>query len=87
MKNFKIDPGKINSVHSYSPAGSEKPMFKDRIIRPKELSQITGLSLTTIWRLDRDEPSFPKKIRLSKGCTGYHLSTVYEWLEKKKGCA
>lgn len=51
----------------------------DRIIRAKELQQLTGLSRVTIWRRER-EGNFPKRVKLSVGAVGYRLSEVKEWL-------
>lgn len=51
----------------------------DQIIRPRNLPQETGLSRTTIFRLER-AGQFPKKIRLSPGAVGYRRADVEQWL-------
>lgn len=54
-------------------------MLKDQIIRPRNIPSFTGLSKTTIWRLER-AGNFPKRVKLSAGAVGYHLSDVQAWL-------
>lgn len=48
------------------------------ILRPRDLPAFTGLSRTTIWRLERDG-KFPKRVRLSAGAVGYRRSEVEAW--------
>ena len=49
------------------------------VIRRKELSKITGLSMTTLWRWER-EGSFPNRIRLSNHSVGWRRSDIETWL-------
>jgi len=58
-------------------------MSNDQIIRPRNIPSITGLSRTTIWRLER-AGDFPKRIRLSVGACGWRLSEVMAWLENRQ---
>lgn len=55
----------------------------NEIIRPRDLPLITGLSKTTIWRLERAE-KFPKHIQLSAGATGWKRSDIEKWLESRQ---
>ena len=55
----------------------------NEIIRPRNLPQITGLSKTTIWRLER-AGKFPKHIKLSAGATGWKRSDIEAWLEARQ---
>ena len=57
----------------------------DRIIRPRNMPQETGLSRTSIWRLENDPASgFPRRIRLSAGAVGYRRDQVEAWLESRQ---
>lgn len=53
-----------------------------RILRPRELAERIGLSLTTIWRL-RQRGELPEPIRLSPGCVGWRLSDIDAWLASR----
>jgi len=55
----------------------------DRVVRFNELRTITGLSRSSIWRLQRNN-SFPNSIRISKRACGWLLSDILTWLEKTK---
>lgn len=54
------------------------PTARNEIIRPRELPTVTGLSRTTIWRLEKDG-KFPKRVRLSAGTVGYRRAEVEAW--------
>jgi len=57
--------------------------LKDRFIRSKELTKITGLSLSTLWRLE-NESQFPQRRQLSPGAVGWLWSEILEWLESRQ---
>jgi predicted DNA-binding transcriptional regulator AlpA len=51
----------------------------DRILRSKEVQEMTGLSRTTLWRLER-KGEFPARVALCAGSVGWRLSEVELWL-------
>ena len=51
----------------------------DRIIREPECKQRTGLSRSTRWRLERVD-KFPRRRRLSEGCSGWLESEIAAWI-------
>jgi prophage regulatory protein len=53
------------------------------IVRPRDLPALTGLSRTTIWRLERTG-DFPKRIRLSAGAVGYKMADIQTWLDSRQ---
>lgn len=53
------------------------------IIRPRDLPSETGLSRTTIWRLEK-KGDFPKRIRLSVGAVGYLRVAVEQWRQSRE---
>lgn len=55
----------------------------ERIIRAKELKDITGLSRTTIWRMERTG-NFPQRVALCPGSIGWRYSEVMEWMKTRK---
>ena len=48
------------------------------VLRTSEVAQATGLSRTTIWRLER-EGQFPTRIQLGKNSVGWLADEVIEW--------
>ncbi|MGI1671628.1 MAG: AlpA family phage regulatory protein [Neptuniibacter sp.] len=67
---------------------ASEPVFspyvqEDRIIRTKEVQNITGLSRTTLWRLER-KGEFPARVSLSLGSVGWKLSEVEKWVRGRK---
>ena len=55
---------------------------ENRFIRPKEVQSITGLSRTTIWRLEKDQ-GFPSRRQISRGAVGYLHSDILDWIESR----
>jgi|GEM_PF-1476801 len=49
------------------------------VARRKEFCQITGLSMTTLWRQER-EGFFPARIRLTNHSVGWRRSDIEAWL-------
>lgn len=57
-----------------------------RIYHIKDLPSVTGLSLTTIWRLQK-AGQFPPRVQLSPGRVGVPASAVEEWLNSREQAA
>ena len=55
----------------------------NRFIREAECKELTGLSRTTRWRMERDG-AFPSRRQLSPNAVGWRLSEVIGWLESRK---
>jgi len=53
------------------------------IYRAKELQQVTGLSRSTIWRLEK-EGNFPHRLKISAGCVGWKKSEIDEWINGRQ---
>ncbi len=56
----------------------------DRVIRRPETVKRTGLSSTTLWRLERTQ-KFPKSRKLSANAVGQLESEVAEWISDPEG--
>lgn len=54
----------------------------DRIIRAKEVQEMTGLSRTTLWRME-NKSEFPRRVSLGVGSVGWKLSEVKLWIAKR----
>lgn len=58
-------------------------MLEDRIVRPKEIKSITGLSPVTIWRMEKIG-QFPKRSKLSTQAVGWRLTEIHDWMQNRK---
>lgn len=59
-----------------------------RIIRLPEVTQLVGLSRSTVLRYSKRDPTFPKPVKLSRSQArnapvGYVLKEVQEWLQSQ----
>jgi prophage regulatory protein len=59
-------------------------MTADRIHRPESAADYISVSRSTFYRLGKDDPTFPSKIRLSERCVGYRESELKAWLEARE---
>lgn len=54
-----------------------------RFIRPKQMPSKVGLSLVTIWRMEK-AGLFPKRRKISAGAVGWIESEVDAWAESRE---
>lgn len=66
-------------VPSREPEAARCAKPEGEVIRSKHLRHFTGLSRTTIWRLER-EGNFPARIRLGYAGVGWRRSEIETWL-------
>lgn len=52
------------------------------ILRPKQAAKQLSISLSTFWRLQKND-GFPKKIQISSKAVGFYEEDIATWLEKK----
>jgi prophage regulatory protein len=53
-----------------------------KMLREREVKQLTGLSRVTRWRLER-RGEFPKKVQLTERCVGWPEAEIMEWLKAR----
>ena len=52
-------------------------------VRKRELSDMLGISDTTIWRMEKSG-DFPRRRRISNNAVGYLLSEIQDWIESRE---
>jgi len=70
--------------HKVQPEVPSKSSSNDpeRIIRAKEVQDMTGLSRTTLWRLE-NKNEFPRRLSLGANSVGWKLSDIKNWINLK----
>jgi len=53
-----------------------------KILRERQVREITGLSRVTRWRMER-RGEFPKRVQLTPRCIGWAESEVLAWLRER----
>ena len=53
----------------------------------KELAERYGITRQTVWRWHRTDPSFPRAINLSPGCTRWRLDQIEAWESARQRAA
>jgi len=54
-----------------------------RIIRGSEVTRLTGLSATTLWRRERDG-TFPRRVKIGSNSVGWVEEEVQAWIENRE---
>ena len=65
---------------------AKKQTVASEIYRPADTCAHMSICRTTLWRLERTDPDFPKKIRFSPRCVGWRKCDLDAYLAKKAGC-
>lgn len=73
----------LENVTSHRVPTISTTTIPERIIRAKEVIELTGLSRTTIWRMER-AGTFPNRVSLGVGSVGWRWSEVSAWMEGRK---
>lgn len=58
------------------------PSATGAVVARKELRALTGLSLTTLWRMER-EGLFPRRVQLSASRVGWMRADIEAWMETR----
>jgi predicted DNA-binding transcriptional regulator AlpA len=77
---FQVLEYLLKSVVTKSASSSDTS--PERIVRAKELQELTGLSRTTLWRMER-KGEFPDRVPLSGSSVGWRYSEVMEWMRTR----
>ena len=76
----------LGKITENAPQKNAKPKpeatLPERIIRTKELLELTGLSHTTIWRMEK-AGTFPKRVALGEASIGWRWSEVNQWVNSR----
>jgi len=58
-------------------------METESLVRFTEVSQMTGLSRSTIWRLEH-QGDFPKRLQISPRSIGWKRSEIEGWIAERE---
>jgi prophage regulatory protein len=73
----------INELLRAIKLAATKLAIGQAMLRPSDASAFIGVSRTTLHRLSESDPTFPRKIVLSKRCVGYTKTSLKNWLAAK----
>lgn len=73
--------GKVTNITPQDDIKSDTE-HSERIVRTKELLELTGLSRSTIWRMEK-AGNFPKRVTLGEASIGWRWSEVNKWMRNR----
>ena len=54
-------------------------------LRVPDVAAFLGCGVATVWRRTKDDPTFPKPIKLSERVTVWKLSELESWISSLRG--
>lgn len=57
----------------------------DALLTLRTASAVAGLSIATLYRKSKSDPTFPKLVRMGKRCTRVRAADLTSWLASKAG--
>jgi len=61
-------------------------MTSDQILRWPHVKDLTGLSRSTVWRLERQD-QFPQRVQIGLRAVGWKKSEIQFWIKNRSGYA
>ena len=55
----------------------------DVILRMPAIVRITGMGKSTVWKTLKEDPEFPRPVRLGKRSVGIWRSELFRWLRNR----
>ncbi len=80
--NLTIVQSDGSSPPRTSSPGADGGVSKNQLLRAAEVRKRTGLSRTTIWRMQRTD-SFPKSVSLGTRAVGWREAEIEAWLASR----
>ena len=79
---FQILEYLLDSIVDRTVATMSTENNKDRILRFPEVREMTGLSRTTLWRMEKDD-KFPQRVQLGISSVGWKQNEIQAWIKKR----
>lgn len=57
-----------------------------KFLSDRQLAERYGVTVVTVWRWHREDPAFPRAVKLSSGTTRWKLAEIEAW-EKSRAVA
>ena len=54
------------------------------VLRPKQAAAYIQMSIPSFWRLAKNDPNFPRPVKLSENSTAIFRKDLDDWLAAKK---
>lgn len=75
----------MSNLHQAPATSAEAPQASARFFSDSQVADMYGVTRQTVWRWAATDPTFPKPIKLSPGCTRWKLSAIELWESGKAG--
>lgn len=69
--------------HHHNPAKNAAQQLRE-CLRVPDVAAFLGCGVATVWRRTKDDPTFPRPIKLSERVTVWKLSEIEAWVESRR---
>ena len=67
------------------PRGTFKqPTTLGALMKPQDVADHLGVCIATVWRINRDDDTFPRRFRVGKQAVYWDRAEVEAWLQQQK---
>lgn len=70
-------------MHQGTQSPPQEGPTSERLIRRAEVERLTGLSRSTIYGRLRDDPDWPRPVRLGPNCVAWVESEVHAYIKRR----
>lgn len=70
----------------HTPAKNAAQQLRE-CLRVPDVASFLGCGVATVWRRTKDDPTFPKPIKLSERVTVWKLSELKAWVDSRRQAA
>ncbi|RBO54177.1 AlpA family transcriptional regulator [Rhodovulum sp. BSW8] len=61
--------------------------MQETFLSDKDLAARWGVHRPTVWRWAKEQPGFPRVVKLTPGCARWRLSEIEAWEKTRAGVA
>lgn len=72
------------SNQNQSPAIEMAQIQPKGFVRLKAVCELLGLSKSTVWSLSKNDPAFPKPVKISPNCTAWRADELNAWIDSRE---
>ena len=67
----------------HNPAKNAAPQLRE-CLRVPDVAAFLGCGVATVWRRTKDDPTFPKPIKLSPRVTVWRITELEDWITSRR---
>lgn len=63
---------------------AENQKATPKLLRPRQVAEALGVSLATLWRIQKRDANFPRAFRISAQALAFESTEIADWVESRR---